>query len=132
MDRRHHDVAFRSIARLFAWVAPVALAGALLTLAALPAAPTAATTSLDGEVLFRHFRCDLCHGVSTAGIQPRATSEKMRGPDLVDLADRRSADWLLRYKRGDERIDGKKHEPAFTGSDEELGALVSWLLRQKR
>jgi mono/diheme cytochrome c family protein len=104
----------------------------VLTLAAVPAGPAAAATTLDGKQLFQQSRCDLCHGVSTAGIQPRASSEKMRGPDLVNLSDRRSTDWLIAYMRGNERIGGEKHEPGFTGSDEELGALLSWLLDQKR
>lgn len=132
MEQRHHVFTSSPVTRLLVWIAPVTLAAVLLTLAAAPAVSVAADPGLDGKKLFQHFRCDLCHGVSTAGIQPRATSEKMRGPDLVNLADRRTADWLLRYKRGDERIDGKKHEPGFTGSDEELGALLGWLLEQKR
>jgi hypothetical protein len=28
-------------------------------------------------------------------------------------------------------LDGKKHAKAFTGSDEELGALIAWLQAQK-
>lgn len=132
MAQRHRTTPLRLLAHLLAWTVPAAVAGALAALAAVPAGPASAATNLDGKQLFRQSRCDLCHGVSTAGIQPRATSEKMRGPDLVNLAERRSTDWLIAYMRGQERIDGDRHEPGFTGSDEELGALLSWLLEQKR
>ena len=86
---------------------------------------------LDGQQIFEASKCNMCHSVSTAGIEAKTTSEKMKGPDLVDLEERHDAETLVEYLRKDAEIDGKEHKVAFKGSDEELGALVSWLMDQK-
>lgn len=97
------------------------------------APPTAAQEGgeLDGQQIFETSNCNLCHAVSTAGIEAKSTSEKMKGPDLVDLDERHEAGTLVEYLRKDAEIDGEEHRVAFKGSDEELGALVSWLMDQK-
>ena len=39
---------------------------------------------------------------------------------------------LTKFLRKEAEINGKKHGKAFTGSDEELGALVAWIQAQKK
>jgi len=55
----------------------------------------------------------------------------MKGPDLVTLADKYESDWIIKYLKKEAKKDGKSHKKQFTGSDEELKALVDWLLKQK-
>jgi mono/diheme cytochrome c family protein len=103
---------------------------ALTTCFAVVGAPAGATAeTLDGKQVFLAQKCNLCHGVSTAGIQPTTKSEKMKGPDLVNLS-QRDAELLMDYLRREAEIDGKKHGKPFTGSDEELGARIAWLQKQ--
>ena len=88
-----------------------------------------AAESLDGKTIFLAEKCNLCHSVPPAGIEASIKSEKLRGPDLVNL--KPPGEVLAKYLRKDAQIDGKEHKKAFTGSDEELGALVAWLLAQE-
>ena len=56
----------------------------------------------------------------------------MKGPDLTGHLTGKDAAVLadeLRKKKNTPR--GKLHPKAFTGTDEELGALIAWLESQK-
>jgi mono/diheme cytochrome c family protein len=106
------------------------LAAGVGLLASLATPPTvSAQETLDGKQLFLREKCNLCHAVGKAGIAATVKSEKMQGPDLSKVTDRKPA-LLTDYLRQKTEIDGTKHKKAFKGSDEELGALVSWLQRQ--
>jgi mono/diheme cytochrome c family protein len=91
-----------------------------------------APAKLDGKQIFLAQKCNLCHSVSSASIERTMKSEKMAGPDLTNLAAKQDAAALTKFLRKEGEINGKKHSKAFTGSDEELGALVSWLQQQKK
>ena len=97
---------------------------------AAPAAAQAAKV-LDGKQIFLAQKCNLCHSVSPAGIEATTKSEKMKGPDLVG-ASKKDAKLLNGYLRKTADINGKKHAKQFTGSDEELGALIAWLQKQEK
>ena len=95
------------------------------------ASPAAAQgAKLDGKAIFLAQKCNLCHSVSTAGVEATTKSEKMKGPDLVNVKE--DAKLLNGYLRKTESINGKKHVKQFTGSDEELGALIAWIQSQKK
>jgi mono/diheme cytochrome c family protein len=98
--------------------------------AAAPAAAQAAKVP-DGKQIFLAQKCNLCHSVSTAGIAATTKSDKMKGPDLVGEA-KRDAKLLNGYLRKTADLNGKKHAKQFTGSDEELGALIAWLQKQEK
>jgi len=85
----------------------------------------------DGKEVFETQKCNLCHDVSTVGIEAKTKSEKLKGPDLVNLADSYEADWIVKYVKKEAELDGKTHKKPFKGTDEELQALVDWLLEQK-
>ena len=85
---------------------------------------------LDGKKIFMAEKCNLCHSVSSADIEATTKSEKVRGPDLTGVAERHESDFIVDYLRQDVELDGKKHKKAFKGSDEEIGALIDWLLGQ--
>lgn len=91
--------------------------------------PAAAGGSTDGKEVFLAAKCNLCHAVSGAGIEATSTNEKLRGPDLSAVAPGDAA-FLAGYLRQEETVDGKKHKKKFTGSDEELDALIRWLREQ--
>lgn len=97
--------------------------------AATPAAAQGAK-KLDGKAIFLAQKCNLCHSVSSAGIEATTKSEKMKGPDLVNVKE--DAKLLNDYLRKTADIHGKKHAKQFTGSDEELGALLAWIQAQKK
>lgn len=87
-----------------------------------------------GQKAFLDMKCSMCHAVSSAGIEAKTTSEKMKGADLVNLAEHETlgdAGHLAKYIRQATELDGVKHKKPFKGSDEELQALVDWLLEQK-
>jgi len=104
------------------------LAAALVAAGTLAAAAPAAAET-DGKEIFLAQKCNLCHAVSSAGIEATTTNEKLKGPDLstVDLGD---GAWLAAYLKQEENHDGKKHKKKFSGSDEELEALIAWLKEQ--
>ena len=56
----------------------------------------------------------------------------MAGPDLTNLAAKQDAATLTKYLHKQVEINGKKHGKTFTGSDEDLAAVVSWLQQQKK
>ncbi len=100
------------------------LVAGLLTTAA-PAAETGKTP--DGKAIFLAQKCNTCHAVSSAAIEPAG---KIKAPDLTDKAAKTDAAELGKYLRKEVPIRDKKHVKAFTGSDEELGALIAWLQKQ--
>lgn len=81
----------------------------------------------DGKAVFEAAKCAMCHSVSTAGVD--AKSEKMFKGDLVDLD--HDAQWLTQYLKQEIDVEGEPHKKGFKGTDEELQALVDWLLEQK-
>ena len=85
---------------------------------------------LDGKAIFLAQKCNLCHSVPTQGIERTVKSEKMAGPDLVNVKE--DAAFLTKFLHKQADLNGKKHGKAFTGSDEELGALIAWIQAQKK
>lgn len=83
--------------------------------------------SLDGQEVFMGQKCNLCHSIEAADIEAKTKSDKLKGPDLSEVTERHEDDWLAKYLRKEEDLEGKQHTKAFTGSDEELGAMISWL-----
>ena len=102
----------------------------VVLLAVLYSGPASGQAKLDGKALFLAQKCNMCHSVSTAGIEATTKSEKMKGPDLVNV--KTEAKVLGDYLRKKADLKGKKHSKAFTGSDEELGAMLAWIQAQKK
>lgn len=120
--------------------------------------PADQVTSSDGAAtavgleIFLACRCGMCHTVQAAGIGASA-DEGARGPgaadggastgcaepeaaptenddpmDLSDVGEERTAEWLSLYLARKESVEGVKHYKAFGGTDEEVAALVGWLM----
>ena len=116
----------------FGW-GVAALALAVLSLIAVTAMAGEGEVAAGQQVVLDQ-KCNMCHAVSTVGIEAKTKSEKMMGPDLVNLADHESlgdAATLAKYIKQEAKIDGEEHKKGFKGTDEELQALVDWLLEQK-
>lgn len=94
------------------------------------AAAQPASDAPQGQQVFLAQKCDTCHAVPTAAIQAKTSSDKMKGPDLVNLP--LEAATLEAYLTQQGELDGKKHKKAVKAGDDELDALISWLLAQKR
>ena len=84
----------------------------------------------DGRGVFLAQKCNACHSVSTAGIERVVKSEKMAGPDLVNVP--MDAKTMTSYLRRTTKLHGKNHAKAFKGTSEELATVVQWLQSQKR
>ncbi|HSR53180.1 MAG TPA: c-type cytochrome [Acidobacteriota bacterium] len=91
----------------------------------------AAVSEIDGQKVFDGAKCGTCHSVTSAGIEAKMKSGPMAGSDLTGIGEKHEAKWIASYLRQEVKMDGKAHAKAFKGSDEELQALVDWLLEQK-
>jgi mono/diheme cytochrome c family protein len=109
----------------------LALAVVLPGLLAALLAPTGAQAGApDGKALFLAQKCNLCHSIDAAAIARVSKAEKTKGPDLGGVAKRHDAAWMKRFLTKQEELNGKKHLKAFTGTPQELDALIAWLLTQ--
>src|SRR4051812_40276577 len=84
----------------------------------------------DGKAPFLAQKCKKCHNVPPPGIERAGKAGKMAGPDLVNL--KVDAATLGKVLRRQAEVDGKKHPKEFKGSDEELNAVIAWILSQKK
>jgi mono/diheme cytochrome c family protein len=113
---------------VFAGAVSVLLLGLALS---VPPAATA-QAKLDGKAIFLAQKCNLCHDVSSAAITATTKSATLKGPDLTGKSSKRDARLLNDFLRKKAAIDGKKHKKEFSGSDEEIGALIAWLQQQEK
>lgn len=88
-------------------------------------------TLAEGKATFLAQKCNVCHTVSSAGIEATAKSEKMKGPDLRGKVAARGLDWTRRYLLREELLDGKKHSKEYKGTAEELDRILAWLEQQR-
>ncbi|GAB4220403.1 MAG: hypothetical protein Kow001_02150 [Acidobacteriota bacterium] len=118
---------------IFRWIALTSTACLLvIALVALSASrPTvAAAAEADGQKIFMADKCNMCHDVSTVGIKATVKSEKMKGPDLVNLD--KDADWIAKFLKKEVDLNGKKHNKVFGGSADDLKTLAAWIAAQKK
>ncbi len=88
----------------------------------------AADEGPDGKQVFTDKKCMSCHSVESLEI----TATKKSGVvDLSAVGDELTGDFLLKYLMKEEKLHDKSHPTKFNGTDEELKALVDWLLTLK-
>ena len=80
-----------------------------------------------GKNVFIESKCTMCHSVEVAEV----TSKKSDAKDLSNLSADLTPNFLTKYLKKEESLEGKKHKAAFKGSDEELQQMVDWLLTFK-
>jgi mono/diheme cytochrome c family protein len=92
---------------------------------------TAVSEAADGKALFVEKKCNLCHAVDSQGIEKK--SAKMKGAELSDAGNVVSdGDWLKKFLTQEELKDGDKHQKKWKGTDEELDAIVNWVMSLKK
>lgn len=108
-------------------IARARLAAPIVSALILLVAPLAVHADENGKQAFVDARCDRCHGVASAGIEPI----KPRASDLSHAGAKRDAAWIRGYVVRKELIAGSQHPVAWKGSDAELDTLVAWLASLK-
>ena len=112
--------------------AVAAIGIAVLALVAVSATAEDEAALPAGHKEFVDLKCNMCHAVSSVGIEAKTKSEKMFGGDLVGLGEEWDAKALAAYVNQESEKDGKQHKKGFKGSDEELQVLVDWLGEPRR
>lgn len=82
---------------------------------------------LDGKQVFIDNKCNNCHTVVSMEI----TSKKDNAVDLSDAGSIGNAELIKSFLLKESQINDKEHKMKFKGNDEELKALVEWLLTLK-
>ena len=77
-----------------------------------------------GKQLYTQKKCGLCHTVDGSGGR--------KGGDLSDVGGKRDAEWLTKYMKDPKSVIPEAKMPAFRGTDEELNALVAYLMSLKK
>lgn len=99
----------------------------LAVLAAMSIASLAAAqdeNAVDEKKLFTDKKCNVCHSIEAVGIKKKPNQKP---PDLSTVGSEKTAEFLVKYLKKQETIEGRKHMGTFKGSDEELEALTKWL-----
>ena len=92
--------------------------------------PVVAEEGGDGKAVFLAERCEMCHSVSSVGIEAKTKSENMLGPDLAGVGSRHDAEWIHKYLLKEIEGDNGPHKKVFGGSDDDLSLLIDWLMEQ--
>ena len=87
-----------------------------------------AALAADAKDLFVESKCVRCHSIESQGVvaTPKA-GEEDEVHDLSKVGTERTAEWIQKFLRKQEAIDGKKHKLKYRGSDADLGTLATWL-----
>jgi mono/diheme cytochrome c family protein len=92
---------------------------------------TAVSEAADGKAVFLEKKCNLCHSIESQGITK--TAAKMDGAELSDAGNFvPDAEWLKKFLTQEELKDGDKHKKKWKGTDEDLDAVVTWIMSLKK
>jgi cbb3-type cytochrome oxidase cytochrome c subunit len=82
---------------------------------------------LDGKQIFVDSKCSNCHTVTSKEI----TSKKDDATDLSNAGSLGDASLMKSYLLKESKINDQEHKIKFKGTEEEMNALVNWLLTLK-
>jgi cytochrome c551/c552 len=102
----------------------------VVLLATLYSNAGSAATAPDGKAIFLEQKCNMCHAVSTAGIEATTKSAAMKGPDLVNVKTDAAA--MTKFLHKETEMNGKKHPKDVKLSDADTKTLIDWILAQKK
>jgi len=102
----------------------------VVLLATLYSSAGSAATGPDGKAIFLAQKCNMCHSVSTAGIEATTKSATMKGPDLVNIKSDAAA--TAKFLHKETEMNGKKHPKDLKLPDADTKALIDWILAQKK
>jgi mono/diheme cytochrome c family protein len=90
----------------------------------------AAADAQDGKAAFLENKCNVCHTVESQQIEK---TSKMAGTDLSDAGNMvESADWLKGFLLKENETAKGKHMKTWSGSEEQLQAIIGWLMGLKK
>jgi hypothetical protein len=78
-----------------------------------------------GKKVFMDAKCNNCHSVAVDSVA--AVKSMKNVPDLSSIGVKLSADTLKPYLLKQAKLNDKLHMIKYSGSEEDLGKLVSWL-----
>lgn len=85
---------------------------------ACAASSAAAEPPADGKAVFVEQKCTKCHAA------PGIPGGKK---NLEGVGKKHTADWIKKWLKKEEQLEGKKHKKMFGGTPAELDTLVKWL-----
>ena len=93
---------------------------------------TAKSTELPGRTAFLNNKCNLCHSIESEKVEKTSggyqkSTDKNVPPDLSGIGRKVKADWIVKYLKKTEALDGVKHARLYRGTEKELEALAKWL-----
>jgi cbb3-type cytochrome oxidase cytochrome c subunit len=86
-----------------------------------------------GKTLFLANKCDTCHSMAAENIKQKVkpTGKKVP-PDLSNIGEKRTAEWLMKYLKRTETVNNEKHPKPWSGKEEDLNVLAKWLEEHKK
>jgi cytochrome c553 len=82
-----------------------------------------------GKNIFTQAKCNMCHSISSQGIEAKKKSNST--PDLSNVGATITSSKLKSYLKKESELNEKKHLVAFKGEEADFETLVSWLLTLK-
>ncbi|MFN7973041.1 MAG: cytochrome c [Acidobacteriota bacterium] len=102
----------------------------------------AAPAQADGKEVFTKYKCAACHSIKSQNItkandasaapEEGDAGAKVEPPDLSDVGSKRDAAWIKDYILKKNDNEGRKHKKRWTGTDDELQAVATWLASLKK
>ncbi len=84
----------------------------------------------DGKAAFLENKCNVCHTIESQEVEK---TSKMAGPDLSDSGNSvESAEWLKGFLLKENESEAGKHKKTWNGSDEQLDAIIGWVMGLKK
>lgn len=81
-----------------------------------------------GKQIFLDKKCNQCHSIESEGIMKKTPSTSKTGPpDLSAVGAEVKPGFIAKYLQKDAELHGKKHMIKFSGTDEDLKTLTSYL-----
>lgn len=85
-------------------------------------------TDVDAKDIFLAEKCQRCHSIEELNITNTGQKDVS---DLSAVGSKRMAEWLVKYLRREEAINGKKHLKNLKTSGADIEKLASWLATLK-
>lgn len=82
----------------------------------------------DGKTVYTEQKCDMCHSVTSESM---ASKKKSGAVDLSNAGAEGDAEFMKKYLKKEESINGKKHPANFRGNDDDLDIIATWLASLK-
>lgn len=83
-----------------------------------------------GKKAFLDNKCNMCHSVSSEGIEKKTAASKT--PDLSGIGAKQNAEFFVKFLKKEADMNGKKHSKSWAGKDADLQSIAKWLESLKK